>query len=225
MGPKVTACMGSWGKIMDKIYKEAKKPSCHFWRAWSKNRMLGTKSRVLHTPSSLSTTSESESRSVTSNSLGPQVLSSWNSPAQNTGVGSLSLLQGIFPTQGSNPALPHCRRILYQLSHKGSPRILEWVAYSFSRGSSWPRNRTRVSCITGGFFTNWAMREAPAPPEGWANCLSHYSSLTWTHAHPEWGTSLSPWAEWARKEPVVCSYLPSAVTGAPVKPWLEKISK
>ena len=56
----------------------------------------------------------------------------WNSPGQNTEVGSLSLLQGIFPTQGSNSGLPHCRRILYQLSHKGSPRILEWVAYSFS---------------------------------------------------------------------------------------------
>ena len=45
---------------------------------------------------------------------------------QNTGVGSLSSLQGIFPTQGSNPGLPCCRRILYQLSHQGSPRILEW---------------------------------------------------------------------------------------------------
>ena len=44
--------------------------------------------------------------------------SPWNSPGQNTGVGSLSLLQGIFPTQGTNPGLPHCRRILYQLSHK-----------------------------------------------------------------------------------------------------------
>ena len=42
---------------------------------------------------------------------------SWNSPDQNTGVGSLSLLQGIFPTQGSNPGLPHCRRILSQLSY------------------------------------------------------------------------------------------------------------
>ena len=42
----------------------------------------------------------------------------WNSLSQITGVGSLSLLQGIFPTQGSNPGLPHCRRILYQLSHK-----------------------------------------------------------------------------------------------------------
>ena len=45
--------------------------------------------------------------------------SPWNSPGQNTGVGSLFLLQGIFPTQGSNPGLPHCRQILYQLSHKG----------------------------------------------------------------------------------------------------------
>ena len=42
--------------------------------------------------------------------------SPWNSPSQNTGVGSLSLLQGIFPTQGLNPGLPHCRWILYQLS-------------------------------------------------------------------------------------------------------------
>ena len=55
--------------------------------------------------------------------------SPWNSPGQNTGVGSLSLLQGIFPTQGSNPCLLHCRWILYQLNHKGSPRTLEWVAY------------------------------------------------------------------------------------------------
>ena len=60
--------------------------------------------------------------------------SPWNSPGQNTGVGSLSLLQGIFPTHGLNPGLPHCRTILYQMSHKGSPRILEWVAFSFSRG-------------------------------------------------------------------------------------------
>ena len=104
--------------------------------------------------------SVSESRSVVSNSLGPHGLyNPWNSPGQNTGVGSSSLLQGIFPTQGSNPDLPHCRRILYQLSHQGNPRILEWVAYPFSRGSSQPRNRTGVSCITGRFFTNWSIRE------------------------------------------------------------------
>ena len=102
-----------------------------------------------------------ESHSVMSNSLRPHGLHSpWNSLGQNTGVGSLSLLQGIFLTQESNQGLLHCRRILYQLSHKGSLRILEWVAYPFSRGSSWPRNQTRVSCIAGGFFTNGAMREA-----------------------------------------------------------------
>ena len=49
------------------------------------------------------------------------VLKQDTSPGQNTGVGSLSLLQGIFPTQGSNPGLPHCRWIPYQLSHKGGP--------------------------------------------------------------------------------------------------------
>ena len=47
--------------------------------------------------------------------------SAWNSPGQNSGVGSLSLLQGNLPKQGLSPGLPHCRRILYQLSHKGSP--------------------------------------------------------------------------------------------------------
>ena len=92
----------------------------------------------------------SESCSVVSDSLQPHGLHSpWNSPAQNTGVGSLSLLQGIFPTQGSNPGLLHWRRILYQLSHKGSPRILEWVAYPFSKGSSQPRDWTQVSRTVG----------------------------------------------------------------------------
>ena len=104
---------------------------------------------------------ESESHSVVSDFLWPHGLySPWNSPGQNTGVDKFSLLQGIFPTQRLNPGLPHCRWIFYQLSHKGSPRILEWVAYPFSSGSSQPRNWTRVSCIAGRFFTNWAMKEA-----------------------------------------------------------------
>ena len=59
-----------------------------------------------------------------------------------------------------NPGLPHCRQTLYQLSHKGSPRILEWVASPFSSRSSRPRNQTRVSCIAGRFFTKWAIRES-----------------------------------------------------------------
>ena len=150
----------------------------------------------------------SESHSVMSDSLWPhRPYSLWNSPIQNTGVGSLSLLQEIFPTQGSNPGLPYCRQILYQLNHKGTWRVLEWVANGqiiktefnketqtfnetfdqmdlidifstfisngeeytvfssahgtfsgidcpFSRGSSWPTNRTEVFCIAGGFFTS-----------------------------------------------------------------------
>ena len=104
---------------------------------------------------------ESESCSVMSDSLWPHELyDPWNSPGQNTGMGSLSLLQKIFPAHGSNPGLLHCRQILYQLSHKRSPRIPKWVAYPYSRGSSQHRNWTGVSCIAGRFFTNWAMRKA-----------------------------------------------------------------
>ena len=83
--------------------------------------------------------------------------------SQNTGVGCHALLQGIFPIQGLNPGLPHCRRILYQLSHKGNPRILEWVAYLFSSGPSWPRNWTGVFHIAGGFFTNRAIWKYSLP--------------------------------------------------------------
>ena len=84
---------------------------------------------------------ERESCSVMSDSLRPHGLYSlWNSPDQNTRVGSLFLLQGIFPTPGSNSGLQHCRQSVYQLSHQGSPRVLEWVAYPFSTGSSRPRN-------------------------------------------------------------------------------------
>ena len=66
-------------------------------------------------------------RSAVSESLWPHALySPWDSPGGNTGVGSLSLLQGTFPTQGSNLGLPRSRRILYQLSHKGSPNEAWW---------------------------------------------------------------------------------------------------
>ena len=102
---------------------------------------------------------ESKNCSVMYGFLQPHELySPWNYPGQNTGVGNLSVLLGIFSTQGLNPGLLHCRRILYQLSHEGSPKILEWESHPFSSKSSWSRNQTRVSCIAGGFFTNWAMR-------------------------------------------------------------------
>ena len=85
--------------------------------------------------------SESEGCSVVSDSLWPHGLyNPWNSPGQNTGVGSLSLLQGIFQTQGLNPGLRHHRQILYQLNHKGSPKIdaiishiLAWLWMSYLR--------------------------------------------------------------------------------------------
>ena len=65
----------------------------------------------------------SDRGSVVSDALRPHRLySPWNSPGQNTGVGSLSLLQGIFPTQGSNRGLLPCSWILYQQSSQGSPR-------------------------------------------------------------------------------------------------------
>ena len=82
-----------------------------------------------------------------------------DSPGKNTGVGCHALLQGILPTQGSNPDLPHCRQILYHLSYQESSRILEWIAYIFSRGSSQLRDGIQVSRIAGRFFTIWATRK------------------------------------------------------------------
>ena len=85
-----------------------------------------------------------ESLSVVSNSLQLHGLYSlWNSPGQNTGVGSLSLLQEIFPTHRLNSGILHCKWIFYQLSYKGNPGILEWVVPLFSSGSS----RHRISWL------------------------------------------------------------------------------
>ena len=83
-------------------------------------------------------------------------------PGKNSEVGCHALHHRIFPTQGMNSHLLHCMQILYCLSHQGSPRILKWVAYPFSRGFSQPRNRTGVSWIAGRFFTSWTTREATA---------------------------------------------------------------
>ena len=63
-----------------------------------------------------------------------------DSPGKNTGMGCHAAIQGIFPTQGSNPGLPHCRRTVPS-KPPGNPWILQWVAYPFSRWSSWPRNQ------------------------------------------------------------------------------------
>ena len=106
-----------------------------------------------------------ESCSVMSDSLPLCGLySPWNSSGQNTGVGNLSLFQEIFPTQGSNPGLLHCRGILYQLSHKGSP--------SDPGRSPLSCNRTRIQlpfhtatldllsyCVTFHSFGSWPFKK------------------------------------------------------------------
>ena len=128
--------------------------------------------------------SESESGSVLSNFLqphGPYI--SWNFPGQNTRVGSLCFLQGIFPTHRLNPGLLHCRQILYQLSHKGSPRILKWVAYPFSRRSSPPRNGASVCRISGGFFTNWAIKEAILGLRCFKYIVTHKHTHKYAHSN------------------------------------------
>jgi len=102
--------------------------------------------------------------SKVSDSLSPhrllltRLLCPWDSLGKNTEVGCHALLQGIFPTQGSDPGLPHYRHIIFHLSSQGSPRILECIAYPFSRRSSWPMNCTRVPCTAGRFFTSCATR-------------------------------------------------------------------
>ena len=80
---------------------------------------------------------DSENRSVVSNSLwSHRLYSPWNSPGQNTGVDSHSLLQGIFLTQGSNSSLLQCRQILYHLSYRGSP--YSWLNFtSYFQGMLW----------------------------------------------------------------------------------------
>ena len=88
---------------------------------------------------------------------------------KKTGVGSLSLLQEIFPTQGSNPGLLHCRWILYQLSHQGSPRILAWLAYPFSSGSS------VISTLPFSFVPT------TVPPLFYLNCTLEFSVKHKTH--------------------------------------------
>ena len=85
---------------------------------------------------------ESESHSVVPDSLPSHGLyNPWNSPGQKTIVGSHSLLQGIFTIQGSNPGLLHCRWILYQLSHQGSPVLclLHLIIYLFNIFLTWKK--------------------------------------------------------------------------------------
>ena len=135
--------------------------------------------------------------SVLSDSLQPhgllpaRLLCPWNSLGKNTAVGCCAFLQETFPNPGIKSSSPAFRQILCYLSHLGSPRILEWVAYPFSRGSSQPRNQTRVSCIAGGYFTSWATRGSCKLPLqflpvscSW-NVPFQYISWTWCLCKPQ----------------------------------------
>ena len=100
---------------------------------------------------------ESESRSVVSDSLWPHVLYSlWNSPGQTTRVDSRSLFLGILSTQGLSPGLPHCRWILYQLSHQGSP--MEDLAANTSLCFLFPSTESWsvLPSIHASLFTGWS---------------------------------------------------------------------
>ena len=120
--------------------------------------------------------SESESHSVVSDSFRPM---DWNSPGQNTGMGSLSLLQVIFPTQGSKPGLLHCRRILYQLSHKGSPQkqkaISNWSFIMFCLTSNSISCSVIQLCLT---FCDPMDCSMPGFP-----VLHHLPGFAQTHVH------------------------------------------
>ena len=101
-------------------------------------------------------------------------------PHQASPYGDLTKELGIHKEYGhEGQRHPHCGRILYQLSHEESLRILEWVAYPFSSRSSWPRNQTRVSFIAGRFFTNWATREALKRRRLTQRCPGRGASSKW----------------------------------------------
>ena len=83
-----------------------------------------------------------------------------DSPGKNTGVRCHALLQGIFPTQGSNPGLLHCRRILFPSEPPGKPKNTTVGSLSLLQGIFPTQELNWVSCIAGRFLTSWATREA-----------------------------------------------------------------
>ena len=120
---------------------------------------------------------------------------------------------GDLPNPGIEPRSPTFWHILYQLSHQRSPGILEWVAQPFSSRSSQSRNRTRISCIAGRFFSNWAMREpSMANSKWWINGASTVIPFS----------SISPWKSFEFGNPFrtdlqysqlhMCFYLQLATT-------------
>ena len=128
-----------------------------------------------------------------------------DSPGKNIGVGCHAIFQGIFPTQGSNPGLQHCRQILYCLSHQGIPWKLETVVYPCSRGSSWLRNELRSPALQADILP----AELPGKPtmeyEEWKLLSCVCLSVTpWTVAYQ---TLLCPWVSPGKNTAVSCRSL------------------
>ena len=120
------------------------------YQKWANCSLLKSQNRWLHNFFFfyLHEVKWNERRLVLSDSLPPHGLySPWNSPGHNPAVGSLFLLQGIFP--GNEPRSPALQADSLLAEPQRSPRTLEWVAYPFSSGSSRPRNQARVSRIAG----------------------------------------------------------------------------
>ena len=142
----------------------------------------------------------------------------WNSSGQNTEVGSLSLLQGIFPTQGSNPGLPHCRLILYHLGHKGSPRILEWVyPIPCPSGYSWPRNWTGSPALQTDSLANRAIREAHKLVVMNKSIRSLQLKNMWI-MHFEFNVTVCPWYM-----SLICRHLGFWLTGSGALGWVRPV--
>ena len=98
-----------------------------------------------------------------SDSLWPHGLySPWNSPGRNAGEGSLSLLQGIFPTQGLNSNLLHCRQILYFLSHQGSPKNTGTGCHFLPQGI-FPTQGSNPHLLC---LLHWQVDSLPSEPPG-----------------------------------------------------------
>ena len=141
--------------------------------------------------------SQSASRSVVSHSL--QLYGLYcpgNSPGQNTGVGSLSLLQGIFPTQGLNPGLPHCRWNLYQLSHKGSPYLGRSPLYFYgcqSLTKVWSDKHTYVREVS-------EPTKKGSSPEKHCGCSHPLSFPLHSAVFDKAGLSRHPYGAWTRNE-------------------------
>ena len=175
MNPQVVFFLGYLGPQLEKARERENEKRKTFWcrspkrlsKARTKKKSQNQNRLNLRSPRILIVMwlvqdwkKESESHSVMSDSLWPQGLySPCNSPGQNTGVGSHSL-----PGDLSNPGMesrsPTLQVDSLPAEPPGKPKNTGVGSYPFSSRSSWPRNQTGVSCIAGGFFTNWAMREA-----------------------------------------------------------------